>query len=247
MLRSIKAPILEFLLAVRGLFFIGRKYTCPLCGYKLWTYTRGGISFRSRPLGYCPRCNSKARHRRLWLFLQEKTNLFRDHLALLQIQPNYCISRKLSSMSNLDYVAVADIYLRNISLKTDLAFIPLRSNVFDAILCNHILEHIPQDRRAMEELYRVLKPGGWAVISVPIRFDQGTYEDPSIIEPEARKRAFGEPEHVRLYGRDFQERLEQCGFLVQLDLGKNINHSIREKYGLRDDENLFYCEKPSTR
>lgn len=244
MLRSIKAPILEFLLAVRALIFIGKKYVCPLCGWKLRTYTWGGISFRSRPLGYCPRCNSKARHRRLWLFLQEKTNLFRDHLALLQIQPNYCISRRLSSLPNLDYVAVADIYLRNISLKTDLAAIPIRSDEFDAILCNHILEHIPQDRRAMEELYRVLKPGGWAVISVPIRFDQETYEDAAITEPEARKRAFGEPEHVRIYGCDFEERLEKCGFRVQLNLGKDISHSIREKYGLRDDENLFYCEKP---
>lgn len=193
--------------------------------------------------GYCPRCNSKARHRRIWLYLEENTNLFTDQLQLLHVSPQYSLSRRLITMPNLEYVGV-DIQDRaNIRLKVDLAAAPLQSNTFDAAICVHVLEHVQEDQKAIQELYRVLKPGGWAVVSVPIRLDQKTFEDPSIILPEDRKRAFGEESHFRFYGYDLIEQLEECGFQVQLDLAADVEQQTREKYGLLDDENIFFCRK----
>jgi SAM-dependent methyltransferase len=197
-----------------------------------------------RPLGYCPRCNSKARHRRWWLFLQQNTNLFTDKLRLLHVAPNYCMSRRFSKLPNIDYVGVDYNNHRNICIKMDLPAAPLRSNSFDALICMHVLEHIPEDRQAMRELYRVLKPGGWAGISAPIRLDQKTYEDPSITSPQERERAFGETVHVRYYGYDLVDRLEEAGFQVKMYPGREVDAADRQKYGLRDDENIFYCTKP---
>jgi predicted SAM-dependent methyltransferase len=126
----------------------------------------------------------------------------------------------------------------------DLVKIPIRVESFDAIICVHVLEHIQEDRQAIRELFRVLQPGGWAVITVPIRLDQKTFEDPRITTPEERERAFGEAQHVRFYGYDLLERLEAVGFQVHLDLGQDVEQQTKEKYGLLDDENIFYCTKP---
>lgn len=196
-----------------------------------------------RHLGYCPRCNSKARHRRDWLFLEEATNLFSDHLRLFHVSPKYSLSRRFRKMPNLQYVA-GDLYDRAyIGLRMDLSATPVRSGVFDAIICIHVLEHIREDRKAMRELYRVLKPGGWALISVPIRLGQETFEDPAITAPEERERAFGEDDHVRIYGHDLIDRLEACGFQVRLALAAEVQERTMKKYGLLQDENILYCTK----
>ena len=233
----------ETFLALRAFLFIGNKYICPCCGWKLRAFTYGGTSLRVRPLGYCPRCNSKARHRQWWLFLQQKTNLFTDHLRLFYVSPNYCLSRRFSRLANIDYVGVDQKIHRNISIKMSLPQTPLLSETFDAIICIHALEHIQEDRKAIHELYRVLKPGGWAGISTPIRLDQKTYEDPTITSPKERKRAFGETVHVRYYGYDLVDRLEEAGFHVKMYPGSEVNQQSKQKYGLRGDENIFYCTK----
>ena len=235
---------LEKLLTLRALLFLGNKYTCPCCGWKLRAFTHGGTSLRVRSLGYCPRCNSKARHRRWWLFLQQETNLFTDDLHLLHVSPNYCLSRRFSTLPSLHYVGAAHNDRHNTCLKMVLPATPILSETFDAILCIHVLEHIREDRQAMQELYRVLKPGGWAGISVPIRLDQKTYEDPTINSPAERERAFGETVHVRFYGCDLTDRLEEAGFQVRMYPGKEVDQQDRQMYGLRDDENIFYCTKP---
>ena len=241
--KSVAGQLLELILAFRSLLFIGTKFTCPCCGWRFRTFTKGGKSLRARHHGYCPRCNSKARHRRNWLFLEQKTNLFTEQLRLLHVSPQYSLSRRLIDMPTLDYVSVDIEDRANISLKMDITATSFESSMFDAAICIHVLEHIQEDLLAMKELYRVLKPGGWAIISVPIRLHQKTYEDPSIITPEARERAFGEKGHMRFYGYDLKERLEACGFQVQLDLGTNIDDRIMKKYGLLNDENIFYCTK----
>lgn len=243
--RRLLLPLLEVLLAVRSLFFLGSKYTCPCCGWHVRAFVDAGAVFRERSLGYCPRCNSKARHRRIWLFLQEKTSLFSKRTRLFEVAPKYSFSRRFSAMSNLFYFGADLVWRPHISVRLDLTDLPVTSESFDAVICVHVLEEIPDDRKAMRELYRVLKPGGWALVSVPIRMDQPTYEDSSITESLERQRAFGETAHVRIYGHDLVDRLEECGFLVDVDLAENVPMKTREKYGLRNDENIFFCTKPS--
>jgi SAM-dependent methyltransferase len=208
-------------------------------------FTDDDAIFRERSLSYCPRCNSKARHRRIWLFLEEKTNLFSERLRLFEVSPKYSFSRRFKAMLNLNYFGADLICRPHISARMDLTAVPIRSGTFDAVICVHVLEEIMDDRKAMSELYRILKPGGWAVISVPTRMDQLTYEDPTITTPAERERAFGETAHVRIYGYDLVERLEECGFRVQVDLAENVPPQTREKYGLRNDENIFFCTKPA--
>ena len=240
---SFPSRLTELLLALRALLFIGSRYTCPCCGWRLRGFTHGGTSIRGRHLGYCPRCNSKARHRRDWLYLEERTNLFSDRLRLLHVSPKYALSRRFRRMEHLDYVGIDLGNRPNICMRMDLTATPLRSEAFDAIICIHVLEHIKEDRKAMQELFRVLKPGGWAIITVPMRLAERTFEDSTIIAPDERERAFGEAAHCRFYGYDLIERLEACGFQVQLDLGRDVDAKTREKYGLRDDENVLHCRK----
>ena len=235
--------LVEVILTIRGILFVGSRYTCPCCGWRLRGFTYGGISFRARHLGYCPRCHAKARHRRIWLYLEQKTNLFSAPLRLLHVSPEYSFSRRLVKMPNLDYFGVDQNVFPNVRIYMDLVSTPFRAEVFDAIICIHVLEHIEDDRRALRELYRVLKPGGWAVVSVPIRLDQKTFEDPTITLPEERERAFGETAHVRFYGYDLMDRLREQGFRVHLDRGDEVDLPTRMKYGLRDDESIFFCTK----
>ena len=231
-------------LAIRALAFVGRRYKCPCCGWRLRTFTHGGASLRSRPSGYCPRCNAKARHRRDWLYLADTTNLFAERLRLLHVSPKYSLARRLHKMPNLDYVAVDIEYRPYTSVRADLANLPLQSNQFDAAICIHVLEHVADDTTSMAELFRVLKPGGWALISVPIRLGEPTYEDASITTPAERKRAFGETSHLRYYGYDLVDRLENAGFEVTMDAAADLTPNIVTEYGLKRDENVFMCVKP---
>jgi SAM-dependent methyltransferase len=233
----------DLALAVRAIPFIGTRYVCPCCGWRLRTFTKGGFSLRTRHHGYCPRCNAKARHRRVWLHLQERTNLFTQDVRLFHVSPKYSLSRRLARMPNIDYVS-ADIANRpNIVLTMDLQSVPLRSSSVDAVICVHVLEHIADDRAAMAEMHRVLRPGGWALISVPVRLDQRTYEDVSIVSPAAREAAFGETSHVRYYGYDLSERLATAGFDVSIDRASDLDEQTKRRYGLLDDENIFMCRK----
>jgi predicted SAM-dependent methyltransferase len=234
---------IETALACRALLFVGNKHVCPCCGWKLRAFTHGGTSLKVRPNGYCPRCNSKARHRRDWLFLEQRTNLFSDPIRLLHVSPKYALSRRLTKMRDIEFVGVDLEGRPHAPHRVDISQIPFESESYDAIICIHVLEHVEDDRQAIGELYRVLKPGGWALISVPIDFDRETYEDPAIVTPEERKKHFGEEQHVRIYGFDFPDRLAAAGFEVQLDRGSDLPSEIKQKYGLLDNENVFYCTK----
>ena len=129
----------------------------------------------------------------------------------------------------------------------DIVDLPFANGSFDVIICIHVLEHIPNDAKAISELYRILRPGGWALISVPLLLDQPTREDPSITDPLERERLFGEPSHVRYYGTDMINRLSNAGFDVEQDLAAEITAERRSRFGLRDDENIFHCVRPSDR
>lgn len=237
-------PIFELLLFFRGLLFIGYQYQCPCCGWRFRTFIKSGFSLKKRERGYCPRCNAKARHRRDYLFLDERTDGFGEEIRMLHVAPKYCLSRVLNKMQTVQYLGIGLEKSFNVGALMDLSATSISSGAMDAAVCIHTLEHIQNDRQAIGELYRVLKPGGWALITVPIRLDQQTYEDATIVSEDDRKREFGEKDHVRFYGNDFMDRLKEAGFNVELHLGTDISPVDMEKYGLLDDENIFLAEKP---
>lgn len=147
-------------------------------------------------------------------------------------------------MKNLDYVKVdlnspfADSYV-------DVCSLPFPDNTFDVIFCNHVLEHVRNDSTAISELYRVLRPAGWAVMQVPVEKSLTvTVEDPLIVDPLERERHFGQHDHVRLYGSDYAERLTLCGFRVEvIDHAAHLDARTLACYGLDSDEDIYLCVK----
>lgn len=145
-------------------------------------------------------------------------------------------------MSNLDYIS-ADLNSPMAMVKMDITNILYEDNSFDVILCSHVLEHVVDDRKAMRELFRVLKPGGWGILQVPILRDK-TFEDPSIVSPEDRERIFGQKDHVRIYGRDYKDRLEEAGFTVKVDgYVRELGDDKIKKHGLSEDQDIYFCAK----
>ncbi len=125
---------------------------------------------------------------------------------------------------------------------TDLRFV---DDTFDVIMCNHVLEHVHDDLKAMREIYRVLKPGGWAILNSPVEKDRLiTYENPSIEEPSERLKHFGQQDHVRVYGTDYTQRLQQAGFTVEvIDFAATFSHNERFRFGMKDGEEIYRCTK----
>jgi SAM-dependent methyltransferase len=182
----------------------------------------------------------------LWLFLEKtRRELFEKPLSLLHIAPETCYQRQFKLLGKLRYVT-ADIASPVADCRLDLCRLPFQSGAFDVILCNHVLEHIPDDRRAMQELCRVLKPGGWGVLQVPMDYGRHmTFEDDTILSPEERERAFGQRDHVRVYGMDYVDRLRGAGFTVEVvDFVTEIEGAVVLRYGLNNDEQVYLCTKP---
>lgn len=128
----------------------------------------------------------------------------------MHVAPEPCLAEKFKK--KYDYLPV-DLDGKKAMMAMDLTAITFDDNSFDAIVCNHLLEHIPDEKKAIKELYRVLKPGRWASIQVPINGNI-TQEDLSVTDPKERLRLYGQEEHVRYYGRDFADRIKNTGFEV---------------------------------
>ena len=225
----------------RSFLYIGNRYICPCCGWRFRKLLPYGN--RKRPNVGCPRCNSAERHRLLWLYLKNKTNLFSDNLKVLHFAPEYIFQKTLRFMSNLISV---DLNSPLAMVKMNITNISYQDNTFDVILCSHVLEHVIDDQKAMRELFRVIKPGGWAILQVPLSNESDkTFEDPSIVSPRYREHIFGQKDHVRIYGRDYKDRLEKAGFTVKVDgYVKELESDRIRKYGLIVDENIYFCTKP---
>lgn len=170
-----------------------------------------------RPNARCPRCGSLERHRLIWTYLQQKTDFFVMERRVLDVAPEEFMQHHIRKLPNIDYLSI-DLESPLAMKKMDVTQLELPSNSFDIIFCNHVFEHIPDDLAAMRELYRVLKPGGWAILQTPIDYQRTTTdEDPSVADPQERLRRFGQTDHIRVYGLDFFDRLRSCGWTVNRD------------------------------
>lgn len=214
----------------------GSNVTCPVCG---WSFDEFKPAW-NRAGAICWRCGAHERHRALWLLLdRERPELLRGTRRLLHFAPEDCLERRLRRGS-FEYVT-GDLDPAKGQIRLDLLDLDLPDGSFDAILCSHVLEHIPDDRRAMSELRRVLTPDGWCIVMVPIDPERSeTYEDASITDPAERERHFWQHDHVRVYARDVEDRLRASG--LRVETWEPPAH-LRDPHGLLAADLAFLCRK----
>jgi hypothetical protein len=225
-----------------SLFIQGKTLECPICKFKGRKFLSYGLN--PRPNALCPWCLALERHRLLWLYLHDKTNIFKDKVKVLHFAPEHQIQEELKKHANIDYLS-ADLDMPTAMVKMDITKIQFPDNTFDIILCNHVLEHIPDDKLAMSELYRVMKPGGWAILQTPMDYkSKVTIEDTSDLSAKEREQRFGQNDHIRLYGLDKKWRLEEVGFKVTIDqYVRTLAPETVAKYALEAIEDIYLCSK----
>lgn len=228
----------------RALAYRGDRVTCPCCDGSF----RGLRAHRARADVKCPRCGSLERHRLLWLYFERRTNLLVDDLEVLHVAPEYSFEKRLAARGNLRYVT-ADLDSPLASVQLDVMDMPFDDASFDVVLCNHVLEHVADDRIAMREIRRILRPGGWAILLVPVDLTRdSTFEDASISSRADRLRHYGQEDHARLYGRDYVDRLRDAGFDVTVDcFGSTLPTGLVERHRLLRDgvfEPIYRCDRP---
>ena len=222
-------PILS--LALRG-----DKYTDPIDGRKFKSFLPYGYE-NPRENVLSPSTLSLERHRLLWLYLKNETNFFTAPLKVVHFAPEQAFFRKFKNLKHLEYTTT-DLNSPLADVKADICALPFDDDSFDVILCNHVLEHIPDDRKALSELYRILKPSGWGIFQIPQDLKREvTFEDNSITDKKERAKIFGQYDHVRIYGRDYFDRLKEAGFIVKaVDYTATMTDAEIEKYRLAKGE-----------
>lgn len=235
-LSIIGRPILAF-------FLKGNKFTDPIDGKSYRKFLPYGYeNVRENVLS--PGTLSLERHRLFWLYLKNETDFFTENIKVLHFAPEQAFYKKFRKMKNLDYTTT-DLNSPIADVKADICALPFKDNEFNFIICNHVLEHIPDDTKAMEEIYRVLAPGGTAILQVPYKASlDTTFEDDTITDPKERALIFGQYDHVRVYGMDYFEKLRTIGFKVEaVDYTNQFSKSEIEKYRLPIGELLPVCRK----
>ena len=227
------------------IFLIGSKHKDPIDGSNFRKFLPYGY-LRVRPNVLSPSTYSLERHRLLWLFLKNDTDFFTNTKKVLHFAPEQAFYKRFKKMKNLDYTTT-DLNSPIADVKADICRLPFTSNSFDFILCNHVLEHIPDDQKAIQELFRVMKPGGMGILQIPLDINRKTtFEDNSIKDAKQRAKIFGQYDHVRIYGLDYFDRLESCGFKVKkVDFTKTLSEDEISKYCLNKDELIPVVYKPS--
>ena len=221
----------------------GDRYTDPIDGKSFKRFLPYGYG-KQRPNVLSPSTLSLERHRLLWLYLKNETSFFTENLKVLHMAPEQCFLDIFKKMENLNYTT-ADLYSPIVDVKANILELPFQDNSFDVVFCNHVLEHIEDDSKAMSELFRVMKPGGFGIFQVPQELNRAhTYEDFSITEPEERAKEFGQYDHVRIYGKDYFERLRKAGFTVgEVNYSAGIDSELSDRYRLAPGEILPVCFK----
>lgn len=251
-MKTIRAILRKLKLARR----IGSTYHCPFCGFSSNALSEVGVDASvlselhviggGKRNGGCYKCSSVDRVRLVYLYLRDEFKLFdkSKDLSILHFAPEKHISEKIMAGGFKNYLC-ADLFAEGYSYPSYVQNINLLNmnfpeNSFDLVICNHVLEHIPNDYDAMKALFNVLKPGGTAILQVPISSKlEKTLEDPTITTDSDRLRVFGQYDHVRIYGQDYPDRLTEAGFHVtRSTIGRGLS-----KYGVIADEDLFIATK----
>jgi len=229
-----------------AIYLKGSRYTDPIDGKSFRKFLPYGYGIQ-RPNVLAPSSLSLERHRLLWLYLQRETTFFKPQspkLKVLHMAPEQCFVKRFKKLKHLDIIT-ADLYSPIVDVKADILDLPFETNQFDIVFCNHVLEHIVDDKKAMQELYRVLKPGGFGIFQIPQDYSrETTYEDASIITPEERAKHFEQYDHVRIYGSDYFNRLRAVGFRVEeVNYSEKLSEKEMDTYRLMQDEILPVCFK----
>jgi SAM-dependent methyltransferase len=223
----------------------GTAVACPICQHRLRFFLPFGVGGRWRANALCPGCQSLERDRLAWLLLRLSPDLLAPGTHLLHVAPEACFEPRLRELLGSSYVT-ADLLRADVDRKLSVEQLPFEDQSLDAVICNHVLEHVADDAKAMREILRVLRPRGWALLQVPLSEARvSTIEDPSVTSPEERRRRFGQHDHVRAYGRDYPTRLRDAGFLLESTKVRDVydRRQIRH-YGLDAGETLHFCRRP---
>ncbi len=228
-LSYVARPILAFILK-------GNIYMDPIDGKSFRSFLPYGYG-KQRPNVLSPSTLSLERHRILWLYLQYETKFFSEKLKILHFAPEQCFLDRFRQLKNLDYTTT-DLFSPIADVKADICDLPFEDNCYDVIFCNHVLEHIPDDTKAMQELYRVMKPGGWGIFQIPQNLNRAvTFQDNTITDKSERAKIFGQYDHVRVYGRDYFDKLRSIGFKVEdVDYTNKLSAEEIDKYRLAKGE-----------
>jgi SAM-dependent methyltransferase len=246
-LNRIPRPVLIRLsYAVKPLFVLslrGSKYTDPIDGRSFSKFLPYGYG-QQRENVLSPSTLSLERHRLLWLYLKDHTTFFTAPHKVLHFAPEQAFYKRFRKLNNLHYTTT-DLNSPLADVKADICDLPFEDNSFDFILCNHVLEHIPDDTKAMQEIYRILSPGGTAILQIPQDLNrEKTFEDDSITDPAERAKIFGQYDHVRVYGRDYFDKLREVGFRVEeVNLTSQMDLQLVDKYRLAKGEVIPVARK----
>lgn len=216
----------------------GNKHQDPIDGKKFRKLLPYGYE-NPRENVLSPSTLSLERHRLLWLYLERETDFFRATYKVLHFAPEQAFLKRFRKLKNLDYTTT-DLNSPLADVKADICRLPFQDESFDIVLCNHVLEHIPDDTRAMSELFRVMRRGGWGIFQVPQELGRTlTLEDPSITDKRDRAKIFGQYDHVRVYGRDYFDKLRSIGFTVtEVDYTAGLTDVEIDRYRLAKGEVL---------
>lgn len=245
-LRLFPRPLLirvsQWLYPLLDYWYRGKGFTDPINGKSYRKFLPYGYQ-KQRPNVLSPGTLSLERHRLLWLYFDRETDFFDRAADVLHIAPEQAFVKRFLQLSHKSYIT-SDLHSPLADVQADICNLPFSDQQFDWVVCNHVLEHIPNDKIAMQEIYRVLKPGGTAILQVPLRLDQDTFEDDRITDTKERAQVFGQYDHVRIYGKDYQNRLEQVGFTVKmLAYAEQLTLEEQTRYAVPANEIIPICTK----